>query len=87
MSARRYHSRKASSGRPSWVTLSVFSIATRALASMVPLTELTPFPDVEAIRFAYYNGTSWQSQWNSMLHGGLPNAVRVSATSTQRILK
>ena len=45
--------------------------------AMAPISEITPFPSVEAVRFSYYNGTTWQSHWNSMLHGGLPHAVKV----------
>jgi hypothetical protein len=74
--------------------LSMESGATSAatlMESAVPLDQ-EHIPESVAVEFAYFDGRTWQSSWNSTAQAGLPVAVRlrmwmVSSADAERLMK
>lgn len=73
--------------------LSMESAATSAatlMESAVPLDQ-EHIPESVAVEFAYFDGRTWQSSWNSTAQAGLPVAVRlrmwmVSSADAERLM-
>jgi hypothetical protein len=64
--------------------------AATLMESAVPLDQ-EHIPESVAVQFAYFDGSTWQSSWNSTAQGGLPVAVRlrmwmVSSADAERLM-
>ncbi|MCA8984967.1 MAG: prepilin-type N-terminal cleavage/methylation domain-containing protein [Planctomycetaceae bacterium] len=51
-----------------------------ALSGSIEYSEMLPVPELLALEFAYFDGSTWLESWDSESVGGLPRAIEATLT-------